>query len=432
MLDNLKKLGGFIVQNKFKVIINSNLIDCVKKGLRKDIAVILKGNKIDKIVPKTEVDLSSDKYEIIDAEGRYLMPGLIDTHVHVFHPGFVPKAPAGDKTAYAGVVALKNLKTTLQSGVTTVRDVSSGYVNVALKTAINRNLFKGPRLYAAGRGICMTGGHGTEMEDPYGSNVIQADGEVEIRKAIRKEINSGADLIKILTSHTQEYPEYTQEELNIAVEEAHRFGKRVACHAGNAVTTRMATIAGVDTIEHGIDIDEETAKMMEEKNITLVPTLWVLHDIKEKTEERQNKYKKINEYELHQESFESTLNRYEKIMARIPKTMEIINKYNINIATGTDNIRWYRPFAMLHEEIYFLTQYGLSNMEAIIAATKGGAKAIGVEDQIGTIEPGKYADLIMVENNPLEDIKVLKDINWVMKDGEIIEQSSEWNRYKQR
>ncbi len=416
------------MQNELKVIINSNIIDCVKNGFIKDNVVIVKGNKIDKIVPKEDVDISSDDYDIIDAKGKYLLPGLVDTHVHVFHPGFVAKEPQGDKKAYAGVVALKNLKTTLQSGVTTARDVCSGYVNVALKTAINRNLFKGPRLYVAGRGICMTGGHGTEMEDPFGSDVIQADGKVEIRKAIRKEIDSGADLIKILTSHTQEYPEYTQEELNIAVEEAHRFGKRVACHAGNSVTTKMASIAGVDSIEHGIDIDEETAKMMEEKNITLVPTLWVLHDIKKKTEERQNKYKSINEYELHRESFESTLNRYEKIMARIPKTMEIINKYDINIATGTDNIRWYVPFAMLHEEIYYLTQYGLTNMEAIVAATKGGAKAIGVEDKLGTIEPGKFADLIMVENNPLDDVKVLKNIDWVMKDGEIIEMSSEWDR----
>lgn len=416
------------MQKKLNLIINSKIIDCAGNGIRKDHAVIIKDNKIDEILPETKVELSSDKYNIIDAKGKYLLPGLIDTHVHVFHPGFIAKMPQGDKRAYAGVVALKNLKSTLQAGVTTARDVSSGYVNVALKTAIKRDLFKGPRLYVSGRGICMTGGHGTEMENFFGTDVIQADGEVEIRKAIRKEIDAGADLIKILTSHTQEYPEYTQEELNIAVEEAHRFGKRVACHAGNDVTTRMAAIAGVNTIEHGIDINEETAKMMEAKNITLVPTLWVLHDIKKKTEERKEKYISIDEYDLHQEGFEGTLNRYEKIMARIPKTMEIIKKYNINIATGTDNIRWYIPFAMLHEEIYYLTQFGLTNMEAIEAATIGGAKAIGIEDELGTIEPGKFADLIMVANNPIDDIKVLKNIDWVMKNGEIIEKSVEWAR----
>jgi len=416
------------MKNKLKAIINSNLIDCIEDGLRKDTAVIIKNNKIKKIIPSEKVALSSDNYNIIDAKGRYLLPGLIDAHVHLFFPSLVPKEPIGDKTAYATVVALKNLKSLLQSGVTTARDVFSGYVNVALKTAINRNLFKGPRLYVAGKGICMTGGHGTEMRNPYGTNVIQADGEVEIRKAIRKEIDSGADLIKILTSNSPKYPQYTQEELNIAVEEAHRFGKRVACHAGNSVTTRMASIAGVDSIEHGIDIDEKTAEIMEEKDITLVPTLWLFHIVKETTEERINKYKKINEYELHQENFERTLKRYKKSLVEIHKTMEIINKYNINIAAGTDNIRWYIPFAMLYKEIYYLTQYGLSNMEAIVAATKGGAKVIGVEEQIGTIEPGKFADLIMVDNNPLEDIKALKDVNWVMKDGEIIERSSEWVR----
>lgn len=416
------------MQNKLKAIINSNLIDCVEDGIRNDTTVIIKNNKIEKIISSEMVDLSSKKYDVIDAKGRYLMPGLIDAHVHLFFPSLVPMEPAGDKTAYATIVALKNSKALLQSGVTTARDVFSGYVNVALKTAINRNLFKGPRLYVAGKGICMTGGHGTEIRDPYGTNVIQADGEVEIRKAIRKEIDSGADLIKILTSNSPTYPQYTQEELNIAVEEAHRFGKKVACHAGNNKTTRMAAIAGVDSIEHGIDIDEKTAEMMEEKDITLVPTLWLFHIVKETTEERIKKYKKINEYELHQESFERTLNRYKKSLVEISRTMEIINKYDINIAAGTDNIRWYIPFAMLHEEIYYLTQYGLSNMEAIIAATKGGAKVIGIEDQLGTIEPGKFADLIMVDNNPLEDIKVLKDINWVMKDGEIIERSTEWDR----
>lgn len=410
-----------------KIIVNAKIIDGMGTEPLMDQVVIIEDDRIKEIKPQGKKNFSTDS-EVIDAEGQYLLPGLIDTHVHVFHPGFVANLPQGDKAAYAGVIALNNLKTALQSGVTTVRDVSGGYVNLALRTAINRGIFHGPRVFAAGRGICMTGGHGTEGKDEFGTDVIQADGEVEIRKAIRKEVEAGVDLIKILTSHTQEYPEYTQNELNIAVEEAHRFGKKVACHAGNHVTTRMAAVAGVDTIEHGIDIDEKTAKMMEEKNITLVPTLWVLHNIKEGTEKRKEKYLSIDEYELHQESFESTLNRYKKIMARVPKTMEIINQHNINIAAGTDNIRWYVPFAMLYKEIYYLAKYGLSNMEAIKAATIGGAKALGKEEELGSIEPGKFADLIMVKDNPLENIEVFEKVSWVMKNGRILEHSSEWER----
>ncbi len=410
------------------LIENVKIFDCTGDEPLKDGAVLVDGEKISKVGPRDDVEIPGDA-EIIDGEGRYLLPGLIDSHVHVFNSGFAPTDTKGSNEAFAGVLAFRNLRVSLQTGVTTIRDLTTdGRVNLSLRSAIEKGLVDGPRCLVAGRGICMTGGHGTEGEGGYGEGVHQVDGTVEIRKAIREEVDAGVDLIKVLTSHTRDYPEYTQEELNVAVEEAHRLGKKVSAHAGNRVTTRMAAKAGVDTIEHGIAIDDETAELMEEKDITLVPTLWVLNDIKRKTEERKEKYKEIGEYVLHKESMESTLDQYETIIDQLPETMDLAKSKDINIAAGTDNIRWYVPFAMLPEEVKHLTEYGLSNREAIEAATKGGAEALGKEEKLGTIEGGKFADLIMLEGDPLEDITALRDVSWVMKGGHVVSSSPEWER----
>lgn len=413
--------------NTKKAIVEATIIDGTGNKPILDGVVIIDGKEIKEIGSKSDIVVSPDM-EVINAEGKYLLPGLIDAHVHVFNPGFVPVFPQGSHEAYAGVIAMNNLRSSLQSGVTTIRDLTSGHINLALRSAINRGQMIGPRSLVAGRGICMTGGHGTEGEDGFNTEVHEADGLLEIRKAIRQEVNAGVDLIKVLTSHTREYPEYTQEELNVAVEEAHRFGKKVAAHAGNQIATRMAAIAGVDTIEHGIAIDSETADLMEEKGISLVPTLWVLNDIKAKTEERKENYQRIGEYALYKEKMENTLDQYRVILEQLPKTIELIRKRKINVATGTDNIRWYVPFAMLDQEIKYLTKYGFSNMEAIMAATSGGAKALGLEDKIGTIKENTIADLIMLDNDPLQNIEAVSNVTWVMKEGKVVPLSPEWRK----
>lgn len=410
------------------VIKNVTIIDGTGEAPLGDRVVLVEDGKIDEVGTKGEVKVPPDA-SVVNGGGEFLLPGLIDSHVHVFNSGFVPTEIKGSKEGFAGVIALRNLRSALQAGVTTVRDLTTdGRINLALRSAIDKGLVVGPRCFVSGRGLCMTGGHGTEGEGGYGKGVHEVDGEVEIRKAIREEVDAGVDLIKVLTSHTRDYPEFTQEELNVAVEEAHRLGKKVSAHAGNEVSTRMAALAGVDTIEHGIAIDNETAEIMEEKDITLVPTLWVLNDIKQKTKERKKKYKEIGEYILHRESMEGTLEQYETIIEQLPKTMDLVQNKDINIAAGTDNIRWYVPFSMLAEELRYLTKYGLSNMRAIKAATKGGAEALGKEEKLGTIEEGKCADLIMVESNPLEDMSTFRDVRWTMKGGQVIEFSTEWER----
>ncbi len=413
-------------KNVKTAIVNANLIDGTGKEPIENGAVLIEGERIEEKGKKENLDIP-EVAKRIDAEGKYLLPGLIDNHVHIFSSGFTPRGIKGEKFAYAGIIAMNNLRSALQAGITTVRDVSSGHVNIAMKTAIERGQLIGPRCFVSGRGICMTGGHGSS-DGEFFIGAREVDGPEAIRKAIREEKKAGADFIKVLSSPRSENPEYTQKELNTAVEEAHRFDMKVACHAANSVTTGMASRAGVDTIEHGVAVEEETADLMEENDVGLVPTLWLLNDIKAETEERKEKYKEIGEYVLHEEEMEDTLSTYELLLERLPDSMDRVQKRSVKIGAGTDNVRWTTPFAMLHKELEYLTDYGLSNMGAIRAATKNGAELLGESENLGTIEPGKYADMIMVEENPLEDIKTFENVSWVMKGGKVIPRHPEWRR----
>jgi len=403
--------------NRPYAILGATLIDGTGAEPLADAAVVVDGGRITAVGPIAGVPVPPSA-ERIDAAGRFLLPGLIDLHVHVFTSGFVPIPPKGSELAYAGVVAAANLRAALDAGTTTIRDVSSGHVGLALRTAIERGLTPGPRCFVCGRGICMTGGHGSQGAG-MGVGVHEVDGVTAVRAAIRAERKAGADLIKILTSHRSEYPEFTPAELDAAVDEAHRLGMTIAVHAGNFATTRMAAEAGFDTIEHGIEIDEETAEQMAEKGITLVPTLWVLHDIFEETARRKARYESIGEYERQPDHdwMEETLRVYRQILAALPKTMEIVRRHGVQIAAGTDNVRATVPFAMIAHEIEHLTRYGLAPMEAIVAATRNGARALRQEERLGTVEPGKLADLILVDRNPLEEITALRAPSWVMRGG---------------
>ncbi|HHY76718.1 MAG TPA: amidohydrolase family protein, partial [Firmicutes bacterium] len=208
---------------------------------------------------------------VIDLGDYTVLPGLIDMHVHVdywySHPN---RAEYEDETgdAMAACLAARNIRSTLEKGITTLRDVGSG-VGLKMRRAVELGYVQGSRILTAGKGICMTGGHGS---DGYKS-CREADGPEEVRKAVREQIKAGADLIKILTSHRSEHPEYRQEELDAGVDEAHRRGYRVACHAAIMPSCKMAVLAGVDTIEHGTHLTDEVREMMAERGVYLIPTM---------------------------------------------------------------------------------------------------------------------------------------------------------------
>ncbi|MDD4902915.1 MAG: amidohydrolase family protein [Candidatus Bipolaricaulis sp.] len=408
-------------QKKCVAVVGATLIDGTGRPPVADAVVVVEGERIVAAGAKRSTPIPPAALQV-DAKGRYLLPGMIDAHVHVSSPDFIPIKPRGDATAYMTALATQNLRSALQAGVTTVRDVCGPRVNLALRSAIERGQLVGPRLYTAGKGICMTGGHGSNDPDA----VHQVDSPDAVRQAVREERKAGVDLIKLLTSHRTDHPEFRQEEIAAGVDEAHRFGLRVSIHAANLVTTAMAVDAGVDAIEHGSFLDEATAERMGRDDVFLVPTLWVKHDLAER----------LRRWQATPETFPwgdakdlaASATWFQRCVDQLPKTMALARKYGVRIAAGTDFVLDDFPWCVLPEEVELLTRLGLSNMEAIESATRVGAEVLGLQDRLGTVEPGKLADLILVDQDPLADIKALAGVSWVMQGGRVIPRSTEWGR----
>ncbi len=194
----------------------------------------------------------------------------------------MPVPTKGSELAYAGLVASNNLRQALQAGITTLRAVSDrDHIDIAMRDAVERRQIIGPRLFVAGVGICMTGGHGSGIP----GTIHEVDGPWAVRKAVREEVKAGVDFIKLLSSHRTDDREFTAEEIEAGVDEAHAHGRKCAIHVANHIGTKMAAEAGVDTIEHGSFIDKETAEKMAYNKIVLVPTLWVKNHIPEQNTE---------------------------------------------------------------------------------------------------------------------------------------------------
>jgi imidazolonepropionase-like amidohydrolase len=404
-------------------ITGSTIIDGTGRDPMDNAVVLVEGKKITEIGFKDEVSLSGA--EEIKADGRWLLPGLIDLHVHLFNSSFISLNPKGSYQAYAGVLAAKNLRTTLQAGVTTVRGVSDlERIDLALRDAVERGVILGSRVFGAGKGICMTGGHGSG----WPAVMHEVDSPWAVRKAVREEVKAGVDLIKLLSSHRTDNREFTQEEINAGVDEGHGLGKKVAIHAANHVSVLQAAEAGVDTIEHGSFVDEKAADLMAEKNITIIPTLWVKNHIPKRIEKQRKESSDRPLWNLDTKDLEVTDTWFKRCVEQLPKTLKLVRSKKIRIGTGTDNVFPDQPFTMIPEEMEWMTRYSIPEMEVIQSATRIGAEAIGVEDKLGTIEKGKIADLIMVDKNPLEDITVFKNVSWVMKEGLIIPLEKEWER----
>ena len=407
-----------------KAIVGATLIDGSGKKPLPDSVVVVKGERIEVVGKQSDVKVPEGA-EVVDASGKWLLPGLIDLHVHLYGSGFVPVPTKGFEMAYAGLVAGNNLRQALQAGITTLRAVSDrDHLDVAMRDAVERRQIIGPRLFVAGVGICMTGGHGSGLS----GEMHEVDGPWAVRKAVREEVKAGVDFIKLLSSHRTDDREFTAEEIEAGVDEAHAHGRRCAIHVANFVGTKMATDAGADTIEHGSFIDKETAEKMAYKRIVLVPTLWVKNHIPERTMKARAEQSRTGIWNLSGRDLEQTESWFNGCVEQLPKTMKLARSKKVRIGTGTDNVFGDQMFAMLPDEIEWMTKYGLSNMEAIESATHVGAEAIGVEKTLGTVEAGKLADMIMVAEDPLKDITILKRVGWVMKGGEVIGLYPEWRR----
>ncbi len=338
-----------------KAIVGATLIDGSGKKPLPDSVVVVREDRIEVVGKQGDVKVPEGA-EVVDASGKWLLPGLIDLHVHLYGSGFVPVPTKGSEMAYAGLVAGNNLRQALQAGITTLRAVSDrDHLDIAMRDAVERRQIIGPRLFVAGVGICMTGGHGSGLP----GEMHEVDGPWAVRKAVREEVKAGVDFIKLLSSHRTDDREFTAEEIEAGVDEAHAHGRRCAIHVANFVGTKMATDAGADTIEHGSFIDKETAEKMAYKRIVLVPTLWVKNHIPERTTKARAEQSRTGIWNLSGRDLEQTESWFNGCVEQLPKTMKLAKSKKVRIGTGTDNVFGDQMFAMLPEEIEWMTKYGI-------------------------------------------------------------------------
>jgi imidazolonepropionase-like amidohydrolase len=348
-------------------------------------------------------DLVGD--QILDVKGKTVMPGFIDTHVHLMLSGEEdPYDAMKQSDEMLTLVCYQNAYRTLQAGFTTICDKGArGSVGFAVRDAINRGLLPGPRLIVCGRMICMTGGHGHWLGGR------EADGVDECRKAAREQLKNGADFLKIMATGgvltRGSDPDAYQleiEEMRAIVHEAHKVGKKTAAHAINSAGVINAVKAGIDTVEHASRADEEAIKLMAEHEVPMAVT------ISSAAQEVSKGPDWIREKATPNLKGKKTIIEYAK-------------KVGARIILGTDAGTPYNEHGENAHEFEFMVDRGLSIEEAVRAGTGYAAEALGIAHEVGTVEAGKRADLVVVDGNPLIDISVLsKGLLYVIKDGQIV------------
>jgi len=371
-------------------------------------------------------DESSKDTKVIDAYGKFLLPGLIDSHIHLH--GYSLNDSTIVKLWHLTTAepmkllhAVNNARQLLENGFTTVRVMGDGYIagsmDVHLRNAINKGIIPGPRILCSGQELSMTAGHG-DLQIPVWSlcdgGPAPADGVEECIKAVRARVGEGVDFIKIhssggiMSEDKLSWRNYRVEEIKAICDEAHAFEKRVAAHAEGTEGIKIALKGGVDTIEHGIYLDDECIKMMLKRNVYLVPTLCVTEACLKQGEAtgapKSSIEKGRSAYKVHRESLQKAY------------------KAGVKIALGSDAFNLTR---VANNAIEFsqMALAGIPPLEVIKAGTHNAAEALGIADKVGTIEEGKLADLILMRKNPLDDISVIEDhsqILLVVKNGKVV------------
>ncbi len=361
-----------------------------------NVSVLIEGNKIAAVDSNGSFQ-APDNAEVMDLAGKFLLPGMMDLHMHMYSADD-PPSPRVEPEAYTALVAARNLNKHLMAGVTTVRDVATQRaINISAARAVKEGLIPGPRVFACGMFICQTGGHGSG--NPLCAR--EAKGVADVREAVREQWRAGADWIKVTLNGYRDVLEFTYEELEALVDESHRLGRKVACHASILPATKNAVKAGVDTIEHGCHLDEAVADEMARKGIPLIPTGKVYVGMVEKKEELWLRPENVR--------------ILEKRASTHKEAIQLALKAGVKIGAGTD---WSLIF--LPDELKFMVDAGLTPMQAIQSATQVGAEILGIADQVGTIEPGKLADMIVVDKDPLADITSLSHVSMIIQSGKII------------
>jgi imidazolonepropionase-like amidohydrolase len=386
-----------------KIAVKAARVLDVKKGeYLADGVVLIEGDVIKEVGTKLPIPAG---FEVIDLGDASLLPGLIDAHSHLMADtsieGYADMLLTKSQ-AYRALEGAAHAKKTLRAGFTTVRDVEnegSEYADVALRDAIQRGLVEGPRMRVATRGIAAVGqyhpfGISPDLPDfPHGAQMVS--GVEEARRAVREQIGYGANLIKVYADWR--YPTLTVDELRVVVEEAHKANRRVAAHAATDQGILNALEAGADSIEHGFGAKRATLEKMKEKGIWLVPTVAGLAK------------------ELEAAGDPKAL----EFLQQVREMVRIANEVGVKIACGYDSTEIAQQGTNARE-LLALHNAGLTNLEAIRAATLSAADLLGWADKVGALEAGKYADLIAVTGDPLSDLKTLEHVFFVMKGGVVV------------
>ena len=348
----------------------------------------------------------------IDLPNATLLPGLIDVHTHLtFDPSFGYQE-LGVSIPKEALIGAKNAKITLEAGFTTVRNVgASGYTDIALRDAVNEGMVPGPRILASGPALSITGGHCDQNLLPYEWHAKAdgtADGVEHVQQKVREIIKYGADVIKICATggvlskgDDPRASQYTLEEMKAIVADAHRLGRRVAAHAHGAQGIAWASEAGVDSIEHGSYIDDNAIKVMKEHGTYLVPTQYLGDWMREN----------------------ATKIGLPAMFAGKMKDVTSISRQNlkkafdagVKVAFGSDAAVY--PHGLNAHEFAVYVQMGMTPLQAIQTATVNAADLLGWSDRVGTLEPGKYADIVAVNGDPTKDVTLLQNPVFVMKGG---------------
>ena len=400
-----------------------NLLDTNNGEISKAVTIRIKGNKILEVTKGYATPKKND--EIVNLKQSYVLPGFMDMHVHLAQE-YVPKAERRSKIEpeYRALFAANAASKTLMAGFTSVRNLGDGGMEtISLRDAIKEGLVIGPRIFTSGKTIATTGGHGDPTngmpKDNYSppspeEGVI--DSPEDAKKAVRQRYKDGADGIKITATggvlsvaKSGENPQFTDEELNSIVATANDYGLWTAAHAHGKEGMKRAVMAGINSIEHGTYMDQEVMDLMKSKGTYYVPTIMAGDWVAEKA--------KIPNF------FPALVKpKAEKIGPQIQSTFAKAYKAGVKIAFGTDS--GVSAHGDNWQEFILMTNAGMTNQDALKSATIETAKLLRIEDKLGQIKPGMLADIIAVQQNPVEDISTVENVIFVMKDGVIFKDNT--------
>ena len=393
-------------------IINARLIDGSGAGPVAG-ATLLLDERISDVAHDARLASEADA-DTLDVGGRTVIPGLINAHIHLtMDAGPDPFVTLRDEPlATTAIRAAARARQMLEAGITTARDLGGGaYAEFSVRDLIKKGEIPGPRLLCAGKVITMTGGHGW----PIGR---ESDGADEVRKAVREQLKAGADVIKLMATGGVLTPgvepgsaQLEEDELRAGITEAHKASRRTATHAQGTAGVKAALRAGIDTVEHGIYLDDEAVALMLEREVVFVPTLAAPYQIVRAGRERG-----VPQY---------AIDKSKQVSEAHFRSFRLAHDAGVIIAAGNDGGTPFNPCDDLITELRLMIEAGMPALAALRTAGWGSARALGLENEVGTLAPGQWADLVVLDGDPLADITALGRVWRVIQRGKVVYEAAD-------